>query len=108
MFWVRGDGLTSREIPVPVGELVAVHDLAQDLLGGVVIAGQVAYVEVVDAGQDVREEDRGQEGQDDHGQNVVPPRDRAWGWRVRDTRVAHGGGLYSSKRRASRALVEVA
>src|SRR5207253_8723725 len=90
---VGGDRLPGGEVAVPVGELAVLGDLAEDLLGRVVVAREIAHVELVDAGQDVGEADGGQKAEGADREEIVAPRGR----RTRRHGVArwiHGGGLY--------------
>jgi hypothetical protein len=47
------------------------NDLAQDLLRGVVVAREIAHVELTDSDQDIREQERCQEDEDRDGDAVV-------------------------------------
>jgi hypothetical protein len=55
---IRGHRLTGGEERIPVGKMAAENDLAEHLLGRVVIVCDVAHEEAVDAEQDVEEEQR--------------------------------------------------
>src|SRR5688500_6053865 len=71
VFGIRGDWLASMKVAIPQRQLAAQRDLAVDLLGRVVIARQVAHVEVAEAEENVAEEKGGQENEQRGGEAVV-------------------------------------
>ena len=82
---IGGDRLAGGEISVPVRELSAVDDLAQDLFGGVVVAREIAHVEIVDADENVTKEDGDDQDERGDGKRVGASAD--------GSRIVHARGI---------------
>src|SRR5258708_22200306 len=76
MLRIRSERLTGGEVAVPVRKLTMLRDVAEDLLGRVVVARHVAHVELVDAGQYIGETDRRDQKEKAERQQIAAPADR--------------------------------
>src|SRR5207302_3415104 len=92
---IRRDRLACRKVAVPVGKLAMLHDIPKDLLGRVVVARQVAHVELVDAEENIRERDRGDQKEECEREQIGAAAGR------RKRRVIHGARLKSSRNAAN-------
>src|SRR5207237_5053342 len=77
VFRIRGNRLSGAEVAIPVWKLAAVDDLAHDLFRRVVVAREIAHVEIVDADEDVAEGECGENDECGAGEEVFTIQVRA-------------------------------